>query len=255
MMKRLAPPLIVLLLIALAVSWPTARPEAQGTTVVNTELPAPLAATDSMTNPTAPWTLSALMCWTGSTWTRCPSSTTNAGAADANTPRSVTASDSPEVATLGATSDAAATAGSTGSLSAKLRLATTQLDSLVTAAFIDPCGSVAKTTTPISVTADTLIITATSAKKNYICSLVVVAGAAEIVGITEGTGSTCGTGEAALLGSTTDANSASFAANGGVSMIGGSATVIAGKTSNVNTCIKVSAGSVRVSGFVTWVQQ
>src|SRR5207244_2392427 len=102
--------------------------------------------------------------------------------------------------------------------------------------------SVAKTTTPISVTADTLIITATSAKKNYICSLVVVAGAAEIVGITEGTGSTCGTGEAALLGSTTDANSASFAANGGVSMIGGSATVIAGKTSNVNTCIKVSAG-------------
>jgi hypothetical protein len=41
MMKRLAPPLIVLLLLALAVSWPTARPEAQGTTVVNTELPAP----------------------------------------------------------------------------------------------------------------------------------------------------------------------------------------------------------------------
>jgi hypothetical protein len=120
---------------------------------------------------------------------------------------------------------------------------------------IDPCNSVAKTTDPISITADSVIIAAVSAKRNYICSLVLMAGAAEVVGVTEGTGSTCGTGQAALVGSTTDANSMPFGANGGFSGIGGSATIIAGKTANVDTCLKVSAGSVRVSGFVTWVQR
>ncbi len=119
---------------------------------------------------------------------------------------------------------------------------------------IDPCSSEAKTTDPISLTTDTVIIAATASKKNYICALVVVAGAAEVVSITEGTGSTCATSEAALLGSTTDANGASFAANGGVSGIGGNATIIAGKTANVDTCLNVS-GSSRVSGFVTWVQR
>lgn len=119
---------------------------------------------------------------------------------------------------------------------------------------VDPCSALAKTTDPISITADTVIIAATSGKKNYICSLVIVAGAAEIASITEGTGSTCGTSEAALAGSTTDANGLSFAANGGVSAIGGNATIIAGKTANVDTCLNVS-GSNRVSGWVTWVQR
>lgn len=119
---------------------------------------------------------------------------------------------------------------------------------------LDPCSSEAKTTTPISLTADTVIIPAVASKKNYICSLVVVAGAAEIVSITEGTGSTCGTSEAALFGSTTDANGASFAANGGVAANGGGATTIAGITANVDTCLNVS-GSNRVSGYVTWVQR
>jgi hypothetical protein len=56
-----------------------------------------------------------------------------AGATNSDTLRTATASDSPEVATLGATGDAAATAGSTGSLSAKLRLLTSQVADAVTA--------------------------------------------------------------------------------------------------------------------------
>lgn len=60
--------------------------------------------------------------------------TGGAGAVAAGTPRMTLASDDPAVATLGAVADAAATAGSTGSLSAKLRLATTQLDAIKTAA-------------------------------------------------------------------------------------------------------------------------
>lgn len=148
--------------------------------------------------------------------TAVPLSTGGAGASDSNTGRSIEATDS--------------------------------------LLFTDPCVGETKTTTPISLTADTVIISATSAKKNYICTLVIVAGAAEIAAITEGTGSTCGTGEAALVGSTTDANGMSFAANGGLSAVGGNSTVIAGKTANVDTCLNVS-GSNRVAGWVTWVQK
>jgi hypothetical protein len=122
------------------------------------------------------------------------------------------------------------------------------------AAKIDPCTSEEKTTTPFSLTADTVIISAVASKKNYICSIVFSAGATEIVSITEGTGATCGTSEAALVGSTTDASGMPFTDGGGLSAIGGSSTIIAGKTANVDTCLNVS-GTERVAGFVTWVQR
>jgi hypothetical protein len=118
----------------------------------------------------------------------------------------------------------------------------------------DPCTGNAKTTTPISSTADVAIITATSGKKNYICSLSLVASAAEVVSVWEGTGTACGTGSAALAGSTTEANGLSFAANGGIALVGGQGTALNGITANVDTCLRIS-GSNRVSGFVTWVQQ
>jgi hypothetical protein len=122
------------------------------------------------------------------------------------------------------------------------------------AAKIDPCASEDKTTTPFSSTADLVIISAVASKKNYICSIVFSMGATEIVSITEGTGSTCGTSEAALMGSTTDAQGLPFTDGGGLSAIGGSSTIIAGKTANVDTCLNVS-GTERVAGFVTWVQR
>ncbi len=120
----------------------------------------------------------------------------------------------------------------------------------------DPCVGVAKSKTAISLTADTVIIGAVASKKNYICSIAIVAGAAEIVSITEGDagGSVCGTNEVALVGSTTDANGMSFAANGGIASIGGYGTAIPGTGTNVDTCLNVS-GSNRVAGWVTWVQK
>ncbi len=81
-----------------------------------------------------------------------------------------------------------------------------------------------------------------------------MATAAEIVSITEGTGTVCGTSEAALIGSTTDANGMSFAANGGEAMVGGASTVVAGITAAQDVCLNVS-GTNRVSGFITWVQR
>jgi hypothetical protein len=116
--------------------------------------------------------------------------------------------------------------------------------------FAKPCDTEEQITTPISITTDTVIIPATTGKKNYICDFVAVAGAAEIVSITEGTGTLCGTSEAALMGSTTDANGVSLAASGGFP--GG--FTVNGKTANVDTCLNVS-GTNRVSGLVNWVQR
>ena len=123
-----------------------------------------------------------------------------------------------------------------------------------TAIVADPCESLAKTTVPISQTTSTKLISATSAKKNYICSIVVVAAAAEIINIVEGTGSVCGTSTAALVGSTTAANGLSFAANGGFSATAGKSTAIPGIGTNVDTCLTQSTTS-RVSGYLTYVQQ
>lgn len=53
-----------------------------------------------------------------------------AGAAGTGTQRVILASDDPLAASTGASSDAAATAGSTGTIQAKLRLLTSQLDSI-----------------------------------------------------------------------------------------------------------------------------
>jgi hypothetical protein len=119
---------------------------------------------------------------------------------------------------------------------------------------VDPCSSEAKTRFAISHTSDQVLISAAASKKNYICSIVLVAGAAEIVNIVEGTGSTCATSTAAIAGSTTEANGLSFAANGGFSAVGGDATVIPGSGTNVDTCLFIS-GSNRVSGFITYVQR
>lgn len=117
----------------------------------------------------------------------------------------------------------------------------------------DPCSALPKTTVGFSVTTDTVIVSALSAKKNYLCNLWVVAGAAEIVSLTEGTGSVCGTGEVALAGSTTDANGMSFAANGGLTGGNGLGSVITGNSTNVDMCLNVS-GSNRVSGTYSYVQ-
>lgn len=147
--------------------------------------------------------------------------------------------------------DAPATSADT---SGDYAVANTNASGALWTSSVDPCDSEAKSRTAISATADMVLISAAASKKNYICSIVLVAGAAEIVNIVEGTGTTCGTSTAAIVGSTTEANGMSFAANSGFSAVGGNATVIPGSGTNVDTCLLVS-GSNRVSGFVTWVQR
>lgn len=117
----------------------------------------------------------------------------------------------------------------------------------------DPCLSVAKTSLAISQATSTQLITGTSAKKTYICSMMVIAGAAENIALTAGTGSVCATGASALIGSTTVANGLILAANAGFSSGTGSATIASGTVNADNICL-IQTGTTRISGVLTYVQ-
>lgn len=111
-----------------------------------------------------------------------------------------------------------------------------------------PCTSIVA----ISQADDATVITGTASQYIYICSIVLVAGAAEIINILEGTGTVCGTGTAVLAGSSTQANGLSFAANGGLSAISGY-PFMRTQTLADNLCLTQS-GTSRVSGWISYTK-
>lgn len=123
-----------------------------------------------------------------------------------------------------------------------------------TSQVFDACQLNAKTTVPISQTANAKVISAASAKKNYICSIAFNGSDAENISIVEGTGTVCASSPAAILGGTTAAAGMNFAAGGGVSIGAGTGVVMNSVGTNVDVCIYQS-GSGRVSGVLTYVQQ
>lgn len=124
-----------------------------------------------------------------------------------------------------------------------------------TAAVGDPCQTVAKTYTPISITTATTtrIVAPAASKRTYICYMVLTSAAADNVGIVEGTGGTCGSGTAGVIGGTTAANGPNFAANGGVALGNGGNAVAATAGTNVDLCLITSA-STPLAGHIAWVQ-
>jgi hypothetical protein len=141
------------------------------------------------------------------------------------------------------------TAASSAGTSGDMATANTDASGLLWTRSFDPCTSKHPTTVPISVAADTAVISASASNYTWICGGTLVASAAEVVSIWEGTGTACGTGSAALVGSTTEANGMSFAANGGTLVIG----PMAGISTNVDVCVRLN-GTSRVSGFLSVVQ-
>jgi hypothetical protein len=121
-------------------------------------------------------------------------------------------------------------------------------------AVVDPCQANAKSFALVSLTAGTQVISGTSGKKTYVCSLNLVAGAATNVALVEGTGTTCATGIAGMAGGSTAATGWNFAANGGLTLGNGQGTVIGSATSADNVCILVSAAN-QISGSIAYVQQ
>ncbi len=151
----------------------------------------------------------------------------------------------------GTTTDAAATQGSTGTISAKLRTITAQLNTLYGLAATDPCAGVATTGVDLHLASTTVtrVISASASNKNYICSMdIVVGGTAEIVSLVEGTGANC-TSPAVLWGSATAASGFAFGANGGIAR----SRTISGKSTNIATCVQTS-GSNAITVHIEYVQ-
>ena len=159
------------------------------------------------------------------------------------------------ITALGATADAAATAGSTGSLAAKLRLMTTQLDTISTrvlASIADPCAGAAKILVPISQTTGTQIITGTASMRTYVCAITVMSATAQNIALVSGTGTVCATSIGAMIGGTTAATGWNFAANGGIALGNGSGTVAKSDTDADNICILMSSTG-QLSGVISYV--
>lgn len=119
---------------------------------------------------------------------------------------------------------------------------------------LDPCRVNANIFKVISQTASAQLVTGTSAKKIYICSINLVTAAANNVAMVEGTGTTCATGIAGMAGGTTAATGWNFAANGGLTEGNGMGSIMAEATNADNLCLLQSA-AVQLSGVIGYVVQ
>ena len=106
--------------------------------------------------------------------------------------------------------------------------------------------------TNISTTADAVLISGTASQRIKICSIVLVANAAETVSIWEGTGTACGTSSVALYGSSTESNGMSISANGGFSAVAAFPFIQTATDAN-DLCIRL-VGANRVTGGISYVK-
>jgi hypothetical protein len=123
----------------------------------------------------------------------------------------------------------------------------------------DPCTYQLKTNVPISTaTGTTALVTGVSAKKIYVCSLTLVTPTAVSISLSEGSSSTCGTSaQAGVIGvatSGTAANGMAFAANGGLTLGTGHATIASTATAANYLCL-FQSGTAQIAGNLTYVQQ
>lgn len=119
---------------------------------------------------------------------------------------------------------------------------------------LDPCQSATKLYQTISQTANTQLFAGTSAKKTYVCHIMVVGADAENISLVAGTGSVCATNTVAVIGATTAANGPNLSANGGFSIGMGGFSVAASTVNADNICL-FQSGSGRVAGVMSYVAQ
>lgn len=197
-----------------------------------------------------------------------------AGAVGSSTLRTTQASDSPLVTVAGATGDSAATAGSTGSISAKLRLMTTQLDTLNTSVNADPnytqapgsaapsralamgarsganlvAVSQANATAAINVSTATTtqLVALSSGQVIHVTAASVISAGTGNITFVYGTGTACGTGTTSITGAYP------LIANSGLSIGSGLGPVFVVPAGNA-LCVTTSA-AVQMSGHVAYTQ-
>lgn len=126
-----------------------------------------------------------------------------------------------------------------------------------TVAVTDPCQGSAKSYLPITATTSLVKVIATgvSAKKIYICQIILNTTAANNVAVFEATtASTCATTPVAVYGAGTSvataANGFPFPANGGVSLGGGGFSIAQTTVNNNDLCIGTSAATPLTGGIM-----
>jgi hypothetical protein len=124
----------------------------------------------------------------------------------------------------------------------------------------DPCIGQLKSTVGIAITSatQTSLVAAVASKKVYICSLTIIAGAADIANFYDvaAAGACSAASTDAVIGANSNAstNGLSFAANGGLTLGNGGSTVAFTSTANSTLCV-VTSGTGPLSGNLTYVQQ
>jgi len=124
----------------------------------------------------------------------------------------------------------------------------------------DPCSTATKSYLSVSeaTSSTTKIISGTSSKHTYLCSIFVISATAQNINLLSGTGTNCGTINGSLFGTNTSsgaaANGPNLAANGGW-VLGNGASAIARDTSSADDICFTSSSTGQVSGALTYVQQ
>lgn len=120
--------------------------------------------------------------------------------------------------------------------------------------FGDPCSTQAKSSTAITQTASSRILAAATARRTYICGLILLGSAAETFSVVEGNGSVCATTPLALIGAQTAASGMTLASNTPLPIgNGGAAVAVASRTAS-DVCL-LQSGTNRLSGVIIFVQQ
>jgi hypothetical protein len=145
---------------------------------------------------------------------------------------------------------AASSAGTTGDY------ATTNTDALglLWSRFLDPCSGVAKTYYVLNASSAATVEIANSVASEffYICSVNLVAAAAQTIAIAEDDTDGCGSLTAGLHGGATAATGWSFAANGGIALGNGSSTVMKTSTAARYLCF-ITGQAAQISGTIAYV--
>lgn len=124
----------------------------------------------------------------------------------------------------------------------------------IAAFYVDPCQREAKTYFVVNVAsaATTEIANQVSGEFFYICSINLVASAADNVVIVEDDTDACASPTAGLNGGTTAATGWNFAANSGIVIGNGSSTVMKTATANRYFCF-ITSSSAQLSGTIAYV--
>jgi hypothetical protein len=120
----------------------------------------------------------------------------------------------------------------------------------------DPCTNMTtqKLFVPISQTTGTQLLTGTTSMRTYVCAIHIVTATAQNIALVSGTGTVCATSLGAMAGGTTAATGWNLAANGGLVLGNGGATVAKSDTDADNVCL-LQSSTGQISGTLSYVAQ